>query len=85
MEIGRCCKSGLSLLPPENPLTSSPLVAVQLQKASAEPTKCLKAGKGLQGCPKLEVRELGIYTPLLSVTGCGLSLEGDTTLGKLFS
>ena len=54
-------------------------------KASAEPTKCLKAGKALQGCPKLEVRELGIYTPLLSVTGCGLSLEGGMTLGKLSS
>lgn len=29
-----------------------------LDKASEEPTRCLKAGMAFQGCLKLEVREL---------------------------
>lgn len=54
-------------------------------KTSAKSTNCLRAGWPFRVVPKFDVRELGIYSPFSSVSGCRLLLKGGMTLDKVMS
>ena len=84
MEIGKCCNSGLSSRL-ESPLTSPSLAVMQSQiRSLLKPQSVWKLG-WLFRVVESVVRELGTYTPALSVTGCGLPLGGGKTLARLSS